>query len=192
MADRATGTTATAARRSRSFGPTVLTGLAGAAVATAAATRVWAEATTRETGLRTVAAEGADVAPAVLPLALVALAVWGTVLVLRRRGRRVVAVLGVLAAGAAGVTALLAAPTSADVARELLGDAGQVSTTTTAWPYLAVAGCLVSALASVVTFLQAPRWPEMSSRYDAPGDGPPGTTTTDMWKALDAGQDPTA
>jgi uncharacterized membrane protein (TIGR02234 family) len=177
--------------RSRSFGPTLLAGLAGSGLGTVAATRSWAEATTRETGVRTVAAQGTDVAPAVLPLALVALAVWGTVLVLRRRGRRAVAVLGLLAGGAGAVTALLAAPSAADQARELLGGAAVASVSTTAWPYVAAAGCLVSALAAVVAWVHAPRWPEMSARYDAPDDTS-GTTPADWWKALDAGHDPTA
>ena len=72
-------------------------GLAGAALTTVGATSTWAEATSRVTGVRSASADGTDVAPLVLPLALVALAAWGTVLVLRRRGRRVVTVLAALA-----------------------------------------------------------------------------------------------
>jgi uncharacterized membrane protein (TIGR02234 family) len=157
-----------------------------------AATRGWAEATSTTTGTRTVAATGADVAPLVLPLALVALASWGTVLVLRRRGRRVVAVIGLLAATGAGVAALVTARSAPEVALDLLGEVTGATTGSTAWPWVAVAGCALSAVASLVAVRRAHEWPEMSSRYDAPGDRPAGNTPTDMWKALDAGQDPTA
>jgi uncharacterized membrane protein (TIGR02234 family) len=188
--------------RRSSFGPTVLLGLGGAALATIGATQPWAEATTRSPGVRTVTASGTDVAPAVLALALVALACWGTVLVLRRRGRRVVSVLGALVAAVAAVTALTSAGSGPEVAARLIGGEPD-STSTSAWPYVTAAGCLVAAGAFVVAFLHAGRWPEMSSRYDAPGSGPdrPEQTTGDaddrprsgaeLWKALDEGEDPT-
>jgi uncharacterized membrane protein (TIGR02234 family) len=181
-------------RRRTSFAPTVIVGLAAAGLATVAATQTWATATTRASGVRTVAAEGTDVAPAVLPLALVALAAWGTVLVLRRRGRRVVAVLGLLASCGAAGSAVALAHTSADVAARVLGDASDASLHTTAWPFVTVGAALVAAGAFVVAFLRAPQWPEMSARYDAPGDRPRTAgpmTDTDLWKALDAGDDPT-
>ena len=189
--------------RRTSFGPTVVLGLAGSALATVAATQPWAEATTRSPGLRTVTADGTDVAPGVLPLALVALAAWGTVLVLRRRGRRVVAVIGLLAAVVAGASALLLAPTSADVAARLLGgatEASAVSTDPSVWPFVAALGSALATAAFVVAFLAAPRWPEMSARYDAPGASqeepgegrePEAMSDTELWKALDEGHDPT-
>ena len=38
-----------------------------------------------------------------------------------------------------------------------------------------------------------PSWPEMGSRYDAPGSTPPPReeTSLDLWRALDHGRDPT-
>jgi uncharacterized membrane protein (TIGR02234 family) len=191
----------TAPRRRTSFGPTVVLGLGGSALATVAASQGWATATTRSPGLRTVTAEGADVAPGVLPLALVALAAWGTVLVLRRRGRRAVAVLGFLAALVAGGSALLTGGASAEVATRLLGDAGGVTTETTLWPAAAAVGSFVAAAAFVVAYRSAPVWPEMSARYDAPGgrQARPGPardaktmTDAELWRALDEGRDPTA
>src|SRR3954447_6039775 len=158
-------------RRRSSFGPTVLLGVGGAALATVGATQPWAEATIRSPGVRTVTASGTDVAPAVLALALVALACWGTVLVLRRRGRRVVAVLGALAAGAAAVTSLASAGNGPEVASRLIGG-GAGSTSTSPWPYVTAVACLVAATAFVVACLHAGSWPEMSSRYDAPGSNP--------------------
>lgn len=189
-------------RRRTSFGPTVLAGLAAAALSTVAASRTWATATTTSPGVRTVTAEGSDVAPVALPLALVALAAWGTVLVLRVRGRRVVAVIGLLASAGAAVAAALLAGDAAEVAGRRLGDATGAATDTTAWPYVTVVAALLTAALFVVALVSAGRWPEMSSRYDAPAgrsddagerDGGVAAPTSerDLWQALDEGHDPT-
>jgi uncharacterized membrane protein (TIGR02234 family) len=188
-------------RRRTTFGPTLLAGLGGAALALAGAAQPWAEATTRTPALRTVAADGTDVAALVLPLALVSLAAWGTVLVLRARGRRVVSVLGLLASLGAAATVAVTVGSATDTAARLLGDVPTTSTSTTAWPYLAAVGALVSAVAFVGALAKAPSWPEMSSRYDAPASGSSGSvasrpseelTDAELWKALDEGRDPTA
>ena len=180
---------------SSSFGPTVLLGLAGAGLATVGAGRPWAEATTTAQGTRTVAAAGTDVAAAALPLALVALASWGAVLVLRRRGRRVVSVLGLVAALAAAVAVVTSWGDADDVAAGLLGGASDITTTTSVWPVVTLVGTVVAALTFVMAFLRAPRWPEMSSRYDSPVEGghePRAMTDAELWRALDDGHDPTA
>lgn len=182
-------------RARSSFGPTVLLGLGAAAVATVGAGRTWAEATTTAQGERTAAAAGTDVAPAALPLALVALAAWGAVLVLRSTGRRVVAVIGLLAvAGAAAAVALRAGDAEA-IAGRMLGGASDVTVTSTSWPVVTGVACLVAGAAFLVAVLHAPRWPEMSSRYDAPADrvqGDEPMSDADVWRALDEGHDPTA
>jgi uncharacterized membrane protein (TIGR02234 family) len=188
-------------RRRSSFGRTVITGLAAAALATVGATQTWADATRRTPGVRTVSASGSDVAPGVLPLALVALACWGTVLVLRRRGRRVVSVLGAVASVIAAVVALVSVGDAGAAAGRLLGGTPD-STSTSGWPWVVAFACAVSAATFAVAFARAGTWPEMSSRYDAPGDH--GTESvrshpeTDeqpsgaaLWKALDEGNDPT-
>jgi uncharacterized membrane protein (TIGR02234 family) len=188
-------------RDRRSFAVTVAVGLLGSAAATAAATSTWAEASTRGTGLRTVTVDGSTVAPLVLPVALVGLASWGTVLVLRRRGRRIVLVLAVVAGVVGAYAAVARASEAGQAAVEALGDLPDTATSTTAWPYVAAAGCLVSALAALVGWWRAPAWPEMSGRYDAPA-GRAGATATgaaddrprtdaELWKALDEGHDPT-
>ena len=188
-------------RRRTTFGPTLLAGLGGAALALAGASRPWAEATTRTPALRTVTADGTDVAPLVLPLALVSLAAWGTVLVLRARGRRVVSVLGLVASLGAAAAVAAAVGSATDTAARLLGDVPTTSTSTTAWPYVAGAGALLSAVAFVGALVKAPTWPEMSARYDAPTTGSSGPVTerpseelsdAELWKALDEGRDPTA
>lgn len=180
-------------RERSSFGPTVLVGAGAAALAAVSANQPWAEATTRAQGLRAVSAAGTDVAPLAMPLALVALAAWGAVLVLRRRGRRSVAVLGILAGVGAAVTAALQAREAPDVAMRLLGDVGdRVATDTSTWPVATIVAGVLTALAFVVALAKAPRWPEMSSRYDAPRAGSVDhPSDADLWKALDEGRDPT-
>ena len=180
--------------RRSSFGPTVLAGLASAAVAAVGASRTWAVATTTAQGERSVSAAGSDVAAAALPLALVALASWGAVLVLRSRGRRVVATLGILAAAGAGFAVVHDAGDAGDVATRMLGGASDVATSTTVWPVVTVVGCVLTAAAFAVVLVRAPAWPEMSSRYDAPTERRTDTASmsqADLWRAIDEGHDPT-
>lgn len=148
------------------------------------------------TVLAAVTAAGRAVGPTVLPLLLVAAASWAVVLVLRRPGRRVACVLG--AAVSLGAVALvLTAPSGAA--------ADLVATT------LVALGGSLSAGAFLAGWWRAPRWPEMSSRYDArpaagglgqpPTPGAGGATGASaqqedpspeaVWRALDEGRDPT-
>lgn len=191
------------------MGPTVVGGLAGAGLAAVASAQVWGRAEATVPAVRVVEARGSDVAPLALPLALVALAAWGAVLVLRRRGRRVVSAIGLAAAAGVAVTVALRIGSVDTTARDLVtggASRGDVSTDVTSWPYAAVVGAAVSAVLFVLAWRSAPAWPEMSSRYDAPvGDRAPGTeagtsppatpeeaTPGELWKALDEGRDPTA
>lgn len=189
------------------LGPTAVVGLAGAGLAAVSSAQVWGRAEAALPAVRTVEARGSDVAPVALPLALVALAAWGAVLVLRRRGRRAVAVLGAVAALGVAVAVLTRLGDVASVAAsQLAGGAGRsdLATTTTAWPVAACVGALVAGAAFLVALRQAPRWPEMSRRYDAPQRGgdatadpsgrtdPEASSSADLWRALDEGHDPTA
>ena len=188
-------------RGNRGFGPVVLLGLASAGLATVAAGRTWATATPVADGggfegMPAATVTGADVAPLALPLGLVALAAWGAILVLRRRGRRVVSVLGLLATAGAAVTAAMLAHTAPDVARRDLGDVS-AELSTTAWPFVTIGAALVAAVAFALAWRAAPTGPEMSSRDDAPAGSEPDATadasddTRGLWKALDEGHDPT-
>jgi uncharacterized membrane protein (TIGR02234 family) len=181
------------------LGPTALVGLAGAGLAAVSSAQVWGRAEVTAPAVRVVEVSGADVAPVALPLALVALAAWGAVLVLRRRGRRVVAVVGLAAAIAAVVAVALRL---GDVAATALASVtagaarSDVTTESTLWPYAAGLGALLTALAFVAAYRAAPTWPEMSGRYDSPasstGRVPAEESTGDLWRALDEGRDPTA
>lgn len=188
------------AERSRSFGPTLLIGLAGAALASVAGARTWATASGSAAGVAVRAGvKGSESAPLVVALGLVTLAAWGAVLVLRGRVRRAVAVVG--AAASVGVVAATAASFSraqsdavdAVTAKGAAGDV--VATSLTGWYYVAAVGGLAALAAFVVAVVASPRWPAMGSRYDAPAarSATPARPAAepDLWRALDDGRDPT-
>jgi uncharacterized membrane protein (TIGR02234 family) len=183
-------------RRSRSFAPTVLAGLAGAVLMAIAAGRDWASATGDAAGVTVrAAARGSASAPLVLALALVALAAWGVVLVLRARARRVVAALGAVASIGALASALAASGRLTDDARAAVVTRGAtgagIDTSLTGWYVVAVAGAVLTAAAFVVAVRVAGTWPAMGSRYDAPGTRPREVAEQDLWRAIDEGHDPT-
>lgn len=196
--------------RAGSFGPTVLLGLAGAALTAVAAGRDWASASGTAAGVDVSATvKGSASAPLAVALGLVALAAWGVVLVVRGRARRAVAAAGVLASAGVLAATLTAFGRAQDdavqavVARGGTGDA--FASSLTAWYYVCGVGALLTLLTFAVAVVAAPRWPAMGSRYDAPATrsagqgstaGTVGTTgpgaEQDMWRALDDGRDPTA
>jgi hypothetical protein len=176
--------------RRRGFAATVLLGLSSAALAAVAAHQDWARADVSGGA----GAAGSDVAPAALALALVALAAWGALLVLRGVARRAAAVVGAVAA--LGVAAVVVR--SADQARAaavqaqstaLAGPAEGASPT--AWFFVAAGAAALCAGCLVVAAVTAGRWPELSRRYDAPAAGGSATGAQDAWRALDEGRDPT-
>jgi hypothetical protein len=172
---------------SRPFWLTVLAGVAGAGLAAYAGAQDWVRI---QADGDPITAIGVSLdSPATTALALVALAAWGVFLVTRGRFRRAVAVV-------AAVASIAPVPGVWGTRRHLLEThAGSVGTS---WPWVAVAGCLVACAAAVVAVLRSPGWPEMGRRYDAPaGAAAPAVpledqSSLDVWKALDAGQDPTA
>lgn len=184
--------------RDRSFGPTVLLGLAGGTLAAVAGTREWAHATGDAAGVRVEAAvKGSDAAPLVAALALLALAAWGVVLVLRGRVRRAVAAIGLLASLGALVSVVAAFGGSQDDAVSAVRDKGAsgdvLAASLAGWYYAAGVGAGLTLLAFAVAVARVPRWPAMGSRYDAPS-ARAATPATDeeMWRALDEGRDPTS
>lgn len=184
--------------RSRSFGPTVLVGLAAAALTAVAASRTWAHASGRSAGIDVAASStGSSSAPLAVALALVSLAAWGVVLVLRGRARRVVAVVGALAAaGVVAATVVSAGRAQHDAVRAVLAKGGTgdaFSTSLTAWYFVCAVAAVITLVAFVVAVVAAPRWPAMGSRYDAPAArAAEPQTEQDLWRALDQGHDPTA
>ena len=186
--------------RSRSFAPTLLLGLSGAALASVAGARTWATASGSAAGVDVRAGvKGSESAPLVVALGLVTLAAWGVVLVLRGRVRRAVAVIGavasvgVIAATVAAFSRAQSDAVDAAIAKGATGDV--VASSLTGWYYVAAVGGLVALAAFVVAVVASPRWPAMGSRYDAPAARSGGSvreaTEPDLWRALDDGRDPT-
>lgn len=139
---------------------------------------------------------GADVVGVVGALAVVVMACALAVLASAGGVRRAVGVVGVLAS-VAGAAATFADDEGvvderlAAVASFSTGD--RVVTDATVWPWVTAGLFAASAVLGIVVVVAAPRWPSMSSRYEAPGAAAPGApeTEADWWKALDEGRDPT-
>jgi uncharacterized membrane protein (TIGR02234 family) len=191
---------------SRSFGPTVLGGLSAAVLTAVAASQQWATASGSAAGVAVSAdVRGSTSAPLAVALALVALATWGVVLVVRGRVRVVVAAAGAAAsAGVLAATVVALGRVGGDAERAVVarGATGQsFDSSLTAWYFVCAAAAAGTLACFVVAVLRSPRWPAMGSRYDAPAarrapaDGPDPASPVgelDMWRALDDGRDPTA
>jgi uncharacterized membrane protein (TIGR02234 family) len=150
----------------------------------------------------TATVKGSSSAPLAIALALVALAGWGVVLVLRGRARRVVALVGALASAGVVLTVSTALGRIRDDAASAVaakgGTGDQLVTSLTAWYWVCLVASVLCLAAFVVAVVAAPGWPAMGSRYDAPTtaatprEQAPPTTEQEMWRALDEGHDPTS
>ncbi len=137
--------------------------------------------------------------------ALAAVTLCGVLLllVLRAKGRQVLAAL--LAAAGLGMTvtgALQSAP-DADAVRTRVRQVSltdQFALSTTAWPWVYAAAGLLVLIGAVLLWLGAPGWSARVSRFDRSGtDTATDTAKAELaddpaqaWKDLDAGRDPTA
>lgn len=184
--------------RDRSFASTVLLGLASAGLAAVGAGRDWARSEGDAAGVKvTAAASGSDAAPLVLALALVALAAWGVVLVLRGRARQAAALAGAVASAGALVALVVAFGDAQDAALEAVTAQGATGdafvTSLTAWYWVTGVALTLCLGTLVVAVRKARSWPAMGSRYDAPATRAAAPATDqDLWRALDEGHDPTA
>ena len=197
------------ADRRSSFGPVVLLGLAAGALVAVSGTRAWvvphAEGADTAALVGYAAANGdAGELPVATSLALVCLACWGVVLVARGRARRAVGVLGLLAAAGLVAAVVVAWLTLGDTVREDLATtiSSGVTTESTRWAWSGSVGAVVALAAAGIGLRAMGSWPEMGSRYDAPG-GTAGSaaevdtpldeqSNLDLWRAIDEGRDPTA
>ena len=151
---------------SRRLAYAVLTCLAGAGLALYAATRVWSLHVVTRSGLpdlRT-ARTGAEQAPVLVGLALVALAGAGALLATRGRVRRMLG--GLLVLAGTGVAA------AAVLGRAGL-DAGRAGAGATVWPAACVLGGAMIVAAGVAAARHGHRWPAMGSRYERGRVPPP-------------------
>ena len=189
-----------AASRRRTFGPVVLLGLATAGLAAVAAAKPWIGSGTSGADDATLTALDAGTRyPLASAMSLVLLAAWGVLLVTRGAVRRVFAWVALVAAVGllvSVVAAYFTLPDSAASSYDELMGRGSADEGFTGW-YWTTAVCAVLALVPTVLAVRlVSSWPEMGSRYDAPGareqvtEEQP-TREQDLWQALDEGRDPT-
>jgi len=179
------------ARPRTGFAPTVLLGLATAALTSVASAKPWMSIDVPARLMPGVSESDrtADL-PLALALSLTVLAGWGAILVSRGLFRRIVcgyAVVAALAVVGCFVTAPFVLP---DNLRENIGLTDKIGVSPTSWFVVGAVTATGSVLSLVVAWVQMPGWPTMSSRYDAPATRSP-QDETDLWKALDEGRDPT-
>jgi uncharacterized membrane protein (TIGR02234 family) len=182
----------------RTFGPVVLLGLASAGLAAVAGNRPWVEWTGTSEGqgsLLRVTGDDTATVPLAGALALAVLACWGVVLVTRGRVRRAIAALALVVSAGMVATALLGYRSATHGLRSDLAELGidDLSVQPVVWYWVFLACALVAVVATGAAVRLAPAWPEMGSRYDAPGAAQQSHEETglDLWKALDEGRDPT-
>ena len=187
----------------RTFGPVVLLGVASAGLAALAGSRAWVgfdvvEDADSGSGAFSstigITLDALPEAPLVAALAFVVLASWGVLLVTRGRVRRGMALLAVVASAGMLVAAVVAFVATPDSLRETFAEIQvPIDVHRTAWPWVGVISSVVALVAAVLAWRLVPGWPEMGSRYDAPGSAPPPReeTSLDLWRALDHGRDPT-
>jgi uncharacterized membrane protein (TIGR02234 family) len=186
----------------RSFGPVVLLGLATAALSAVAASKPWMDTGTSPppAGASAAALDTGTRYPLASATSLVLLAAWGVLLVTRGRVRRAFAVVALLAALAMVACVVAGYVTLPDAARdsfdELMGR-GAREPGYTGWFWTAALAAVVGVVPAALAVRLSGRWPEMGTRYDAPGAardrGRQDTADPqrDLWHALDEGRDPT-
>ncbi len=202
-ADPAAAASRRTARGARAtFGPVLLLGLLSGTLGAVAGTKPWAAGHGRA-GQVSELAVSTDAAqmPAAGAFALVVLASWGVVLVTRGRVRRTVALLGALAALGASTSVVIGFSSVPDALRAGFAQSGLANPDVglTGWFWAAAVAAVLSVLATALAVRWVPQWPEMGSRYDAPGSQalppvvePEDQSSLDLWRALDEGRDPTA
>ncbi len=198
------------ARRSRGRLGCALGALLGAGLLVVVAGRPWVtQAVTDVPGVTRVSASGGTAVPAAPALALVAAAGAVALLVTGRLGRRLAAVVLLLAGLGAGaaVVAVLAVPGDA-IASAVTAATGRTGglagpgAAVTGWVWPALAAAALVAASGAVAVVRAPAWPAPGRRYEAPaqatpdGAGQAGTVrgqgdAIGAWDALSRGEDPT-
>jgi uncharacterized membrane protein (TIGR02234 family) len=130
-------------------------------------------------------------------LGLVALAGTLLILALRARGRQVVAGLLVVVAAGAVLVGILRLRPSADAVRTQVREvslADQFQVLATVWPTVYAAAGVLVALGAGLVLGTARRWPVRADRFARaaePSVTAPSGDPGDVWRAMDAGLDPT-
>jgi uncharacterized membrane protein (TIGR02234 family) len=188
--------------RRRTFGPVVLLGLVTAGLAAVASAKPWVGSGSSGGDAQLTALDAGARFPLASAVSLVLLAAWGVLLVTRgrvRRGFAVVALVAAVGLVASVVAAYLTLPDSAaDSYQQLMGRSQEQGFT--GWFWTAAVCAVLALVPAFLAVRLVAAWPEMGSRYDAPGAReaardearePEPTREQDIWKALDEGRDPT-
>ena len=187
----------------RTFAPVLGVGLAAGILVAVAGNRTWLDyddAATRAAMDAVVGGVDAGQMPLATALALVVLACWGVVLVSRGGFRRAVAVLGAVAAlgvVATVVSAWFLLPDQRPEPAMLRGSTNMSGLSWTGWYWAAGVGSVLSVFSTASAVRWVAHWPEMGSRYDAPGaaerpeEAGEDQTSLDLWRSIDEGRDPT-
>lgn len=177
------------------LGPAVVALLATGGGAVWALRSQWSSATASAPGLPEVevTVSGADAVPGAFGLAILVMAAAAGVIAAGPRLRRIIGVL-VVAAGAVGAALSAGAGSAIETARSRALDDAAASGTEVTWEStvaqpLAVAAFVLATLVGVLVAWQGPRWATMGRRYEAPAAREP--DSSDLWKAMDDGVDPT-
>ncbi|NYH50937.1 putative membrane protein (TIGR02234 family) [Nocardiopsis arvandica] len=192
------------ARTGREYGLTMLVLAAGAALLLAAAGRHWVTGQLEAPGPvapAPVELTGTDLTGALSGIGWAGLAGIAGLYAARNRARRAVGLL-VAAGGAAALGAvwdatrpdtLLAAVSENTTAAAGSAQVAAAPQLSAPGPAMAVAGAVLLVAAGLFAVVRAPAWPGMGTRYDR--DAAPratrAETSSDLWKSLDAGDDPT-
>jgi uncharacterized membrane protein (TIGR02234 family) len=168
--------------------------LAGAALALIASAQPWWRGLSDGAAMRLTGSQATGGLSQAL--AIVALAATLLMLALQSRGRRVVAVLLLLVGVGTALTGGFWRQPRPDVVRGQFGHGGifdNLGLTPTAWPLLYALAGLVIAAGAVLTMIFAATWPNGSDRFEkGPGKVWASEDPAELWKAMDAGVDPTA
>ncbi|MFD6952771.1 Trp biosynthesis protein [Nocardiopsis sp. TSRI0078] len=192
------------ARVGREYGLAMLALAAGAALLLAAAGRHWATGRLDAPGPvapAPVELTGTDLTGALSGIGWAGLAAIAGLYAARNQARRAVGLLVALG-GAAALGAVWDATRPATLlaaVSEKAADAAGGAQAATApqlsalGPAMAVTGAVLLVAAGLFAVVRAPVWPGMGTRYDR--DAAPratrAETPSDLWKSLDAGEDPT-
>lgn len=187
----------------RLYAPVVLATLAVGGLAFYAAGRTWADAEVKAQGLASarVAVSGTDAQPLVSALAVVVVTAGLAILAAGPRMRRVVGVLTIVVAAGAIVLVPRSGSSTLDDAVRSAAEKSPAYTGPSSlgdisygpWYLVAIVAFAAALVLGAAMVRFAGQWPTMSSRYDAPGARRPAreASDSDMWKAMDRGDDPT-
>lgn len=185
-----------------------LVALAGAGLILLSAGRGWAKGEVTSPVRLAIEASGSSLTGVPTALGLAGLAGAIALFAVRRIGRYLVGLV-MLAAGGGTVVAVLGATAHLDTkalaraATQTVGaSSSQIgSVSTTFWPYLAIAGGILLAMAGLFTLVRGREWSGLSNKYEREGastapraqaepDGGP-ASSRELWDALNRGSDPT-